>query len=109
MKNRYYLFFLKYHLFHLGLLQFYNHFELFPHPSIESHNWIIHLIETLKSLFFQLYVFTFVKIIIRKRKINQDTLINTYPTASILKPERLFQFSEKFGKKSSLVVVILSG
>ena len=60
--------------------------------------------QLLKSLFFQLYVFTFVKIIIRKRKINQDTLINTYPTASILKPERLFQFSDKFGKKNFLFV-----
>ena len=57
-----------------------------------------------KSLFFQLYVFIFIKIIIRKRKITKDTLINTYPSANILKPERLFQFSEKFKKKNFLFV-----
>ena len=48
-----------------------------------------------KSFFFQLYLFFFVRFFIKKRKIKEDIFIHTYPNNKLEKVERLFQFKDK--------------
>ncbi|MBL6758690.1 MAG: hypothetical protein ISQ17_02955 [Pelagibacteraceae bacterium] len=52
-------------------------------------------IDFVKSFFFQLYLFFFVRFFVKKRKIKEDIFIHTYPNNKLEKVERLFQFKDK--------------
>tara|TARA_A100001015_G_scaffold238243_1_gene271160 strand:+ start:1778 stop:3409 length:1632 start_codon:yes stop_codon:yes gene_type:complete len=53
-----------------------------------------YFIDFFKSFIFQIYLSVFIRLFIKKQKIQKKILINTYPNNKIEKVERLFQFSE---------------
>ena len=63
-------------------------------------------IDYLKSFLFQFYLFFFVRLFIKKKRIKEKIFIHTYPNNKLEKVERLFQFKDK--KHSNNYVLIPS-
>lgn len=62
----------------------------------KSNNFFSNLFIFIKSIVFQILIFFFIKLFIKKKKIHKIiTIINTYPTQDVLFPERLFRFEKK--------------
>ncbi len=52
-------------------------------------------IDFFKSLIFQLFLFIFIRLFIKKKKFEENIIVHTYPNNKLEKVERLFQFKEK--------------
>ena len=63
-------------------------------------------IDYLKSFLFQFYLFFFVRLFIKKKRIKEKIFIHTYPNNKLEKVERLFQFKDK--KHSNNYVLVPS-
>ena len=67
---------------------------------VNGNNNLDNIFSYFKSFIFQVYIFIFINIFIKRRSNKYEILINTYPNNKLEKPERLFQFSNQFTQKN---------